>query len=186
MISCLSFGCGGAKFAFDTSNPVSNRQTPTLHPEWSRYATPVVPASSTSRAAPTSACLPELSPECAASPRLLPDTRQSPAPAILPDFAAAVARAATCRFCVGIAVMMAYPRHRMWRHAFFVAALRRHIKQVVRSEQNVESPPISRVRMKDLSVSILVKHAQPGSFFRREIDRAEVVRTLSRPPYLLS
>src|SRR5271165_4157679 len=75
--------------------------------------------------------------------------------------------------------MMTHPRHCVRRHALFVPALWRHVKEVVSSQQDVEAAPVSRVGAKDLSVSILVENAQAGPFFHREIDRAEVVRTLA-------
>src|SRR5664279_6348175 len=95
-------------------------------------------------------------------------------PACLRRLAGATGRSLT----VGIPVMMADPRHGVRHHSLFVAPLGSKVEEVVRREQNVESPRIGRVGVKYLSLRVLVKNTEARTFLRRKIHRPEVVRAL--------
>src|SRR5271169_1729743 len=75
--------------------------------------------------------------------------------------------------------MMSHPRHGVWHHPPFVATLGRHIEEVVRSQQNVESPGIGGVGMEYLALRVLVKDAETRALLGWKIHRPEVVGTLA-------
>src|SRR5438132_5577688 len=70
--------------------------------------------------------------------------------------------------------MMAHPRHREGQ-GVFVTALRRQVEVIVRAHEQVESARVTRIRVEDLAVPVLVEDADAGGFLARELAQVEVV-----------
>src|SRR5580692_5796298 len=66
-----------------------------------------------------------------------------------------------------VLVVMAYPRHRV-RQSLFVAALGRMIEEVICAYKNIETARITRIGVKNLSIRVLIEHAQTRTFFAGE------------------
>src|SRR6478736_1398420 len=64
--------------------------------------------------------------------------------------------------------MVANPGHGELQ-SIFIAAFRRHIKEVVNTEQDVQSASVCRVSMKDVALTVFVKHAQSGRFIAGKV-----------------
>src|SRR5258708_16375289 len=79
--------------------------------------------------------------------------------------------------------MMSDPRHGEGQ-AVFVAALGDEIEEVIRADQNIQSPRIAGIGMKDFARRILGEDAGTRTFFAGELAHGVVVVDLAAGPLL--
>jgi imidazolonepropionase-like amidohydrolase len=68
---------------------------------------------------------------------------------------------------------MTHPRHRE-RQRVLAAAVRREVQVIVRADQQVEAARVRRIRVKDLTVGVLVEDADAGAFLARKLRRSKL------------